>query len=55
MRPVAAGNAALGPDRQEGPDEVLVGSHPPGDAVHDDAYLLFAHTCSLNASRIMRR
>jgi len=47
--PVATGeeHAALVADRTDRPDEVLVVTHPPGDAVHDQAETPYCHlSCS---------
>jgi len=38
---------ALFDDRSDGTDEVLIGAHASGDAVHDDANALFCHVVIL--------
>jgi hypothetical protein len=38
-------DAARFADRLNGANEVLVGAHAPGDAVHDNAYAVCCHFC----------
>jgi hypothetical protein len=46
-RAVPQPNPALGADRENRSNQVLVRAHPAGDAVHDDAEATLAHASLL--------